>query len=55
MLGRTIFYGFILMLAAGAAGAADLTITVTGLRSADGLVRLAIFDEADEFPVGAIG
>ena len=52
MLGRNIFYGFILMLAAGPAGAADLTITVTGIRSADGLVRLAIFDNADEFPVG---
>ena len=52
MLGRTILYALILLLGTGSAGAADLTITVTGLRSADGLVRLAIFDNADEFPVG---
>ena len=52
MLGRTILYAFILFLGTGPAGAADLTITVTELRSADGLVRLAIFDNSDEFPVG---
>ena len=49
MLGRTILYALIVSLTAGPA---NLTITVTGLRSADGLVRLAIFDNADEFPVG---
>ncbi|NQV57410.1 MAG: DUF2141 domain-containing protein [Rhodospirillales bacterium] len=32
--------------------AAELTITVTGLRSDQGMVRLALFDQASEFPKG---
>ena len=51
-MGQTILNALILLLGPGPAGAADLTITVTGLRNADGLVRPAIFDNADEFPVG---
>ncbi|MBT7029953.1 MAG: DUF2141 domain-containing protein [Rhodospirillaceae bacterium] len=52
MLGRRIIYAFFLILAAGTASAADLAITITGIRSADGLVRLAIFDKPGEFPEG---
>ena len=46
-----MFAGLV-MLAAAPALAADLTITMTGLRSAEGMVRLAIFDNADAFPMG---
>lgn len=38
---------------AGAAGAADLTVRVEGVRSAEGTVRLALYDRPDEFPRGA--
>jgi uncharacterized protein (DUF2141 family) len=41
-----------LALAAWTAVAADLTITVTGLRSDAGTLRLAIFDSPGEFPRG---
>jgi uncharacterized protein (DUF2141 family) len=40
------------VLAAWTAVAADLTITITGLRSADGTVRVAVFDNATDFPRG---
>jgi len=43
---------FPLVLAAWAAVAADLTITVTGLRSDAGMVRVAVFDNASDFPRG---
>ena len=43
---------FLVLIPLGPALAADLTIAVTGLRNADGLVRLAIFDKASEFPEG---
>ncbi len=33
-----------------AAGAAELEIEVTGVRSADGMVRLALYDDPDKFP-----
>lgn len=52
MLGRGILFAGLVMLAAAPALAADLTITMTGLRSAEGMVRLAIFDNADAFPMG---
>ncbi|MCF3628431.1 DUF2141 domain-containing protein [Thalassospiraceae bacterium LMO-SO8] len=37
-------------LAAGAGHAADLTVTVTGLRSDDGDVHMALYDRAETFP-----
>jgi uncharacterized protein (DUF2141 family) len=52
MSGRSILLACLLWLATGPAVAADLTITITGLRSAEGMVRLAIFDDADAFPMG---
>ena len=39
-------------LAAGAVRAADLTVTVTGLRSDDGDVHMALYDRAETFPKG---
>ncbi|MDN3575386.1 DUF2141 domain-containing protein [Chitinimonas viridis] len=45
----------LILLTAGAAQAADLTITVNGLASAEGKVLLAAYDSADTFlkrPVG---
>ncbi|MEE2760008.1 MAG: DUF2141 domain-containing protein [Pseudomonadota bacterium] len=41
-----------LSLAAGSAKGAELIITVTNIRSDEGLVRLAVFDDAKEFPEG---
>jgi uncharacterized protein (DUF2141 family) len=32
--------------------AAELTIDITGIRNADGIVRMAIFDKEDQFPKG---
>lgn len=40
------------MLAAWAAVAADLTVTVTGLRSDEGMLRIAVFDNPGDFPRG---
>jgi uncharacterized protein (DUF2141 family) len=40
------------LLTAGCAFAADLTVTVTELRSDNGSVRLAVFDNARDFPQG---
>lgn len=37
-------------LAAGAGHAADLTVTVTGLRSDDGDVHVAVYDRPETFP-----
>ncbi len=45
----------LIMLTAGAAQAADLTVTVNGLANAEGKVLLAAYDSADTFlkrPVG---
>ncbi len=53
MFGRPIIYALFLIFAAGPVAAADLAITIFGIRSADGLVRLAIFDRPGEFPEGA--
>jgi uncharacterized protein (DUF2141 family) len=41
-----------LVLAAWTAVAADLTITVTGLRSEAGMLRFAVFDNPADFPRG---
>ncbi len=38
-----------LSLAAGVAGAGDLVVTVSGVRSAEGQVRLALYERADGF------
>jgi len=46
-----IFLG-LLSLAAAPVKAAELVITVTDIRSDEGLVRLAVFDDAKEFPEG---
>ena len=37
------------LIVAGATRAADIAVTVTGLRSADGVVRLALYDKAEGF------
>jgi uncharacterized protein (DUF2141 family) len=52
---RGFVSALVALLAAEAAPgeAADLTIEVTGLRNGDGLLRLALFDDAREFPEGA--
>ena len=42
----------LLSLAAAPVKAAELVITVTDIRSDEGLVRLAVFDDAKEFPEG---
>jgi uncharacterized protein (DUF2141 family) len=47
-----IFAVFSALLIAGPLQAADLVITVHGLRSDAGQLRLAIFDQAKEFPRG---
>jgi uncharacterized protein (DUF2141 family) len=53
MLGRPFIHALFLVFAAGPVAAANLAITISGIRSADGLVRLAIFDKPGEFPEGA--
>jgi len=37
---------------AGGAGAADLTVRIEGVRSAEGEVRLGLYDRPEEFPRG---
>ncbi len=41
-----------LILAAGSTQAADISVTVTGLRSGNGLLRFALFDNPKDFPNG---
>ena len=57
-MARIIFRYFVFALAAAltlksvAATAAELTIDITGIRNANGIVRMAIFDQEDQFPNG---
>ena len=53
MSGKTFFVSAALAAAiffAGGAAAADLTVTVTGLRSDQGAVHVALYDSRDGFP-----
>lgn len=51
MRALVIFLGILFF--PGALLAAELTVTVTGIRSARGVVRIAVFDNPDDFPQGA--
>lgn len=52
MIRGAVLFLALSLAAAGSAAAADFTITVTGIRSANGQMRLALFNNPVDFPNG---
>ncbi len=49
---RYFFFALVASLSLKSAAAADLIVKVTGIRNANGIVRMAIYDTPEEFPKG---
>ncbi len=49
---KSLIFCLVLVIASFSADAADLEVTIQGLRNGDGMMRLALFDKAEEFPRG---
>jgi len=47
---HTMFVALAVLILSGAATAAELEVEITGIRNANGMVRLALYNDPDKFP-----